>query len=70
MNTVVLTGLSKRQCLIAERLWTCGSQRELDTLLRSGGHEYVAMRDLMLVAAMDPVDTVDDANKVLDKFRL
>jgi len=55
---------------IAEQVWSCETQEDLDALLARGGPEYVTIRDLIVHAALDEVKSCEDAKEMLAQFRL
>ena len=72
--TITLQGLTKQQYQLAELLWNCDSQQDVEQLKRSlpAAHKRDAetIHQLMIAAVMDGYDEVtDDVKSVIDSLR-
>ncbi len=72
--SITLEGLSKQQYQIADMIWSCESQEDVDRLIRNLPESYkrdaVVIHQLMIAAVMDQYTEVDDyAKAVIDRAR-
>lgn len=54
---------------IADLLWVAQSQQEVNVILRVFGHDARVVYEMMIAATFDDVDSVEDAEAVLRKYR-
>jgi hypothetical protein len=71
---IQLEGLTKRQYQIADMIWQCDSQENLDTLMSVMPPEYkqdaVTVHELMLAAVFDQqLEIREDVKAVIDHCR-
>ena len=72
--TITLQGLTKQQYQLADLLWNCASQQDVEQLKRSlpASHKRDAetIHQLMIAAVFDDYDEVtDDVRSVIDALR-
>ena len=54
---LTITGLTEQQCLIADVLWKCSSEEEMEVLYKIFDRDEVeGVKQLMLAAAFDQID--------------
>jgi hypothetical protein len=67
--TITLQGLSKQQHQIADMIWSCESQEDVDQLIRNLPPAYkqdaVTVHTLMIAAVMDSFEDITDDVKTL-----
>ncbi len=54
---------------IADLLWVAQSQQEVNAILRVFGHDAQVVYNMMVAETFDDVDSVEDAEAVLRKYR-
>lgn len=59
---------NKRQVEIADLLWAADSQKEVDAVIRVFGHDAIVVQQMMIAAAFDQVEDLDQARNILEKF--
>lgn len=71
---ITLHGLTARQQLIADILWTCDTQEQVTQLIRSlpepDRRDATTVAELMVWAVFDDVESVALADQYLERFRL
>ena len=71
---ITLTGLSKRQQLLADILWSCDTQEQVTHLIRSlpehDRRDATTVAELMVWAVFDEVEQTNAAECYLAKFKL
>ena len=72
--TITLQGLTQQQYQLAELLWNCDTQQDVELLKRSlpATHQRDAetIHQLMIAAVMDGYDDItDDVRAVIDRLR-
>ena len=70
--TIELHGLTRQQSQIADMIWSCDSQEDVDRLIRNLPQAYkqdaVVIHQLMIAAVMDQQDYIDDTVKdIIDR---
>ena len=65
-----LTLKTPQQHMIATLLWEAADDETVQAVLRIYGDEARAIRDLMIVTYLDRVDNVEEAQSVLNTFRI
>lgn len=65
-----LTLKTPQQHMIASLLWEAPDDETVQAVLRIYGAEARAIRDLMIVTYLDRVDNVEEAQSVLNTFRI
>jgi hypothetical protein len=50
---ITIQGLSQEQRVLADLLWACGSQTEVDAVLRVFGHNARVVYELIVIAAIE-----------------
>lgn len=69
---ITLTGLTRQQVQIADLIWNCGTQAEVDQLIRNMPNAYrrdaVTLRELMIAAALDQVEDTQLARRVIQNL--
>jgi predicted DNA-binding protein len=55
---------------IADLMWACQSNEEVNVLLRAFGVEAYVVREMLIAATYDEVEDVAFAQQVLKPFRL
>ena len=68
MTTFTLENLTPTQCSIADTLWTCNTQAEVQEAVERGGIEYAKIYSLMIAASFDNVPNTEMAMEVLSKY--
>jgi len=77
--TIRLEGLTPRQAILADLIWSCQTKKDIDYLIsmmpdQELKEEAATLVNLMIVETIDEccdgTDRMDEANEVLDKFRL
>lgn len=63
-----ITFANKRQVEIADLLWAAETQREVDAVIRTFGHDAVVVQQMIIAAAFDNINDVSDAAHVLKGF--
>ena len=58
------------QARIADLMWACQTNEEVNVLLRAFGVEAYIVREMMIAATYDEVEDVAFAQQVLKPFRL
>jgi hypothetical protein len=71
--SITLTGLSAKQRALADIMWTMDSRDKVDsfigTLMPRDRRDAEVVLEMIILAFMDQVESVDEAKIVLDKFR-
>jgi hypothetical protein len=73
--TITLEGLSKQQMQIADLIWSCESQADVDQLIENLPESYkrdaVTVHELMIAAVMDEYQEgiTEDVKAVIDRCR-
>lgn len=67
--TIEIQFATARQVEIAEALWDTETTQEVETLLSEYGREGYVVRDMILAAKLDEVQTTDLAELVLERVR-
>lgn len=72
--TISIQGLTKQQTQIADMLWSCESQADVDRLIQNLPMSYkkdaVVIHQLMIAAVMDQYEEItDDVQTVIDRIR-
>ena len=72
--TIQLHGLTRQQYQIADMIWSCDSQEDVDKLIANLPQAYkrdaVTIHQLMIAAVMDQYMEVDDyAKAIIDRAR-
>ena len=70
--TIQLHGLTKQQYQIADMIWSCESQTDVDRLIQNLPQAYrqdaVVIHQLMIAAVMDTYEEVtDDVKDIIDR---
>ena len=70
--TIQLHGLTKQQYQIADMIWSCESQTDVDRLIQNLPEAYqqdaVVIHQLMIAAVMDTYeDITDDVKDIIDR---
>ena len=67
--TITIEGLSKQQYQIADMIWSCESQEDVDQLMRAMPKEYKrdakTVHELMIAAVMDQHEDITEDVKAL-----
>ncbi len=71
--SITLTGLSKQQYQIADMIWNCESQEDVERLIRNLPAQYkrdaVTVHTLMIAAVLDQhEDITDDVKDLIDRI--
>jgi hypothetical protein len=71
---ITLTGLTPQQHQIADMIWSCESQQDVDRLIRNLPPQYkrdaVVIHELMIAAVMDSYeDITDDVKDLIHSIR-
>jgi predicted DNA-binding protein len=66
---IEINGLSKTQMQIADFLWTCESNEEVQMLIDIYGHNAIIVRDMMIAAALDDIDDLSIAEEVINNIK-
>jgi 23S rRNA C2498 (ribose-2'-O)-methylase RlmM len=75
MMTITLEGLSKQQHQIADLIWSCDTQEDVDRLIQNLPPEYqrdaVTVHELMIAAVMDQYQEgiTEDVQAIIDRCR-
>lgn len=72
--TITLTGLTKQQYQIADMIWSCDSQDDVDRLIRSLPQAYrqdaEVVHELMIAAVFDDyMEITEDVKDCIDRCR-
>ena len=71
---ITLHGLTERQQLIADILWTCDTQQQVVQLIislpESDRRDATTVAELMVWAVFDEVESTALANQYLERFQL
>lgn len=72
--TITLEGLTRQQYQIADMIWSCESQEDVDRLIRNLPAAYkqdaVTVHTLMIAAVMDQYEVItDDVKELIDRCR-
>jgi len=72
--SIELHGLSKQQYQIADMIWSCESQQDVDKLIQNLPQAYkqdaVVIHQLMIAAVMDQhMEITEDVEAVIDRAR-
>lgn len=67
---IEITFKTHEQTRIAELLWNCETNREVDVVLKTFGLDAYIVREMMIAATFDQVEDVAFAQQVLKPFRL
>ncbi len=72
--SIELHGLSKQQYQIADMIWSCDSQEDVDKLINNLPPAYkkdaVVIHQLMIAAVMDQyTEITDDVKAIVDRAR-
>lgn len=69
---ITLTGLTRQQVQIADLIWNCDTQTEVDQLIRNMPTAYrrdaITLRELMIAAALDQVEDTQLARRVIQNL--
>lgn len=70
---IQIQGFTTKQRALADIMWTMDSRDKVDsfigTLMPRDRRDAEVVLEMIILAFMDQVESVDEANKVLDKFR-
>ena len=70
---ITISGLSKEQHALADMLWACSNQTEVDAVLRVFGHAAQVVYELIVIAAIEDETAGDSdftlANRVLESVK-
>ncbi len=72
--TIQLEGLTRQQYQIADMIWSCENQEDVDRLIRNLPQGYkqdaVTIHQLMIAAVMDQYEGItDDVKECIDRCR-
>lgn len=68
---IELDGLTRRQRILADTLWNkCHSQKDVDYVLKTFGHDARVVYEMILAHAMDQYTETDEALMVLERYML
>ena len=71
---IELYGLSPKQMALADIMWSISSKEGVDafiaTLPRAEARTCRVLIEMMQLAFLDEVDNTQDADRVIDKFRI
>ncbi len=72
--TIQLEGLTRQQYQIADMIWSCENQEDVDRLIRNLPQGYkqdaVVIHQLMIAAVMDQYEGItDDVKACIDRCR-
>ena len=72
--TITLTGLTRQQHQIADMIWNCDSQEDVQRLMRAMPEAYKqdaeTIYQLMIAAVMDQhTDITEDVKEIIDRCR-
>lgn len=74
MAKVTLTGLNPKQKALCEIMWSMDSKDQVEsfiaTLPKADARTAQSLLELIILEFTDSVESVDEANKELDKYRL
>ena len=74
MAKVQIEGLNRRQRAIADVLWLMNGKSEVEAFIKAlhptMRAEAEVVVDMMILAVLDEIDSVDEAKLELDKYRL
>lgn len=70
---ITIEGLSDEQHVLADLLWACSSQEEVNAVLRVFGHAAQVVYELIVIAAIEDETAADSdfslANRVLESVK-
>lgn len=58
-----------KQVAIADLLWAAHTQEEVNVVLRVFGADAVVVQQMMIAAALDEVNNVDQAKEILEALK-
>ncbi|NBP04520.1 MAG: hypothetical protein EBU90_31440 [Proteobacteria bacterium] len=68
---IQIEGLSAKQHIIADQLWECETEREVQMLFEVFPvSEVILVKEMMIAATMDMLTDTDLASDYLQQFRL
>ena len=72
--TITIQGLTKQQYQIADMIWSCDSQEDVDRLIQNLPMSYkkdaVVIHQMMIAAVMDQYEEItEDVESVIDRIR-
>ena len=74
MAKIQIEGLNSRQRVIADVLWLMNGKSEVEAFIKAlhptMRAEAEVVVDMMILAVLDEIDSVDEAKLELDKYRL
>jgi hypothetical protein len=56
---ITIEGLSKEQRVLADLLWACSNQKEVDAVLNVFGHAAQVVYELIVIAAIEEATAED-----------
>ena len=60
-----IQGLSDRQIQIANIMWSCQSQAQVDACVTIWGHDALVVKEMLIAGSMDEINSVDIAERFL-----
>ena len=72
--SITIQGLNSKQRALADIIWSMNGRDQVASFIRSlstnDRKDAETVLELMIAAVFDEIETVDQAKKVLDKFRI
>lgn len=66
-----LEGLTHKQKILADTFWNkCQSQADVDAVIQLFGHDARVVYEMIIAHTMDQYQGVEEAQDLLDKFRV
>lgn len=71
---IEIQGMSPKQMALADIMWAISSKEGVDafitTLPRAERRECELVKELLILAFLDEISNTQDADRVIDKFRI
>lgn len=67
---IQIAGFTQRQGDLATMIWNTESADKVNAIIAQHGVDAIIARDMILAAVFDEITDIDQAEQVLEKFRL
>lgn len=65
---MIIRGFTQRQRDMADIMWSCRTQEQVNACITLWGAEAIVVRDMIIATSLDEVEETGLAMKVLDKY--
>ncbi len=67
---MIITGFTKRQVEMADKLWNCQSTEEMLVMVEILGKDAEVVRDMIIAGTLDDFEGTDIAQHILSTYRI